>query len=129
MTATFKRITSTNPVAQRQSLQQRVRRRLMPIFMLLVLAAAVPVFALPWIREREQLSIQRADVLATLSEDVNDLMARAVTDLSGLAASSFVRAYNDEILQVEDPVAPPARLRLAQRDMLRALADLVTRNP
>jgi len=127
MTATFRRISAPNPT--KRSLQQRIRFRLMPIFILLVVLAIIPAAALPRIRELEQLATQRSDVLNALNRDVNDLLARSVTDVTALAASSFVRAYNDEVLRVENPVAPPARLRLAQRDMLRALADLVTRNP
>lgn len=128
MTARFKRIT-TAPVVQQRSLQQRIRFRLMPIFILLVILATIPAVALPRIREQEQLAIQRSDVLNALQRDVNDVLARSSTDVTALASSSFVRSYNDEVIQIEDPVAPPARLRLAQRDMLRALADLVTRNP
>jgi len=127
MTATFKRISAPNPT--KRSLQQRMRFRLMPIFILLVVLAMIPAAALPRIRELEQLATQRSDVLNALSRDVSDLLARSVTDVAALATSSFVRAYNDEVVRVENPVAPPARLRLAQRDMLRALADLVTRNP
>jgi GAF domain-containing protein/DNA-binding response OmpR family regulator len=128
MTATFRPITPP-PSAARRSLQQRIRRRLLPIFGLLFVLLALPSFALPQIRDREQLSIQRREVLNTLARDINDLLARSVSDVSALATSSFVRAYNDEVLLSTDPVAPQARLRLAQRDMLRALADLVTRNP
>lgn len=128
MTARFRRI-SAPAAAARRNLQQRIRWRLMPIFVLLVVFATIPAVALPRIREQEQLAIQRADVLSALSRDVNDLLARTVTDITALASSSFVRGYNDEVIRIEDPVAPPARLRLAQRDMLRALADLVTRNP
>ncbi len=111
----------------RNSLQRRIRQRVLPILAVLTILAAIVAFVIPQVRERERLALQRADIIQAITRDVNATLADAAEDLQGLASGTFVSEYDELIGANPDPIAPPARLRLVQRDMLRSFADLITR--
>lgn len=124
MTTTIRRTQTA-----RKSLLRRIRLRTLPILSVFVAIAVVIAFVVPQIRERERLALEREDAMRVLNRDINTLLAQAATDLQGLASSSFVRGYNEIVVAEPNPVAPSARLRLAQRDLLRSFGDLITRSP
>ncbi len=115
--------------AARNSLLRRIRLRVLPILGVLAVTAVVIAFVVPQIRERERLAIEREDAMRVLNRDVNNLLTQAASELQGLASSAFVRTYNEIVVAEPDPVAPSARQRLAQRDLLRSFGDLITRSP
>lgn len=111
----------------RKSLQRRIRQRVMPVLAVFTILAAIVAFAIPQVRERERLALQRLDAIQILSRDINGTLSAAAEALQGLTSSSFVGEYDELIGTHPDPVAPPTRLRLVQRDMLRSFADLISR--